>query len=431
MNNNPFYEPRTLLAPFEQGPLVGTFLRDTFFEDRSFPPTDLIEFDFRRGRRRMAPFVAPIIGGKLMERQGFETRVFRAPRIAPVRALRTPDLEPRMIGENIYQPQTKAQRAAELVLQDSIDLDASITRREEWMCREVLVNGSITVNADNGYQMVIGYLEAGSPGNYVSNHTPVTTKWDAGGSDPIADLQRSKRDMIRESGISPNVALFGTDAWSAFLNNANVRAILDNRRINVLTIDPVIESDALTLNTVIDGMQCYEYSDYFEDDAGNLFDMLPPDLVLLASTRVQNKIVYGAFTQLEKTGQVTPHFVTYQQARIPYVYADEEKGHLFYRLTSCPLPMPYDILGFRIVEALAGSAGPFGAKRPTFKKSPEEEKLETEALNAKSSDDLKRLADDEGIDLKGANSKADIVEAIKQGRRTNAVEIAPPAKGKK
>src|SRR5499427_1144750 len=152
---NPAYETKTLLAPFEQWPLVSTFLRDTFFTGREYPPTNLIEFDFRRGRRKMAPFVAPLVGGKLMERQGFETRFFRAPRIAPVRALRTPDLEARMIGENIYSARSPADRAAELLAEDSVYLDEAISRREEWMCRQVLVNGKLTVTADTGYSMVI------------------------------------------------------------------------------------------------------------------------------------------------------------------------------------------------------------------------------------------------------------------------------------
>src|SRR5262252_6564927 len=111
-NMNPNYEPRTLLAPFEQGPLARTFLRDTFFGAREYPPTALVEFDFRRGRRKMAPFVAPLVGGKVMERQGFETRFYRAPRIAPVRALRTPDLEARLPGETINGAGKPADSAA-------------------------------------------------------------------------------------------------------------------------------------------------------------------------------------------------------------------------------------------------------------------------------------------------------------------------------
>lgn len=417
MNNDPNYEPRTLLAPFEQGPLIGTFLRDTFFGAREFPPTPMIEFDFRRGRRRMAPFVAPVIGGKLMERQGYETRSFRAPRIAPVRALRTPDLEPRLIGENIYQPRTAAARAAELLAEDSIFLDEAITRREEWMCREVLINGSLTITADRGYVMNVNYLE--SADGAVSNHEAIAVKWDTDGSDPLGDLERARLNVLKESGVAPNVALFGASARAAFINNASVQNLLHNRRFELGFIQPVIESDQVIRFGTVPGLELYEYSEYFEDDAGTLFPMLPDDLVLLASTRVPNKIVYGAFTQLEDVK--TKRFVTYQTARIPFVYGDEEDGQLFYRLTACPLPMPADVLGFRLLEALGGSAGPFGLKgpkRPFFKPNPEDDKAQTEELNSHTVDELKQIADDEEIDLTGASRKDEIIEAIKGGRRT-------------
>lgn len=356
MNTDPNYEPRTLLEPFLQGPLVHTFLRDTFFGAREYPPTSMVEFDFRRGRRKMAPFVAPLIGGKVMERQGYETRFFRAPRIAPARALRIPDLEARLPGETIYSGRTAADRAAELLAEDSVYLDEAISRREEWMCREVLVNGKITVTAENGYQNVIDYM--GSSAGNADNHTPCTPTWDdLAASDPLMDLERARLDTIRSSGISPNVALFGNTAKEAFIKNTNVQKYLWNRRYELGSVEPIIDSDAVVRFGMVPGMELYHYAEYFEDDAGQLFPMLPDPLVMLLSTNVPNKIVYGAFTQLENAK--TKQFVTYQTSRIPLVYGDEEDGQLWYRLTSCPLPMPADVLGFRILEALPGGAGPF------------------------------------------------------------------------
>jgi len=354
-NMNPNYEPRTLLAAFETGPLSHTFLRDTFFPAREYPPTALVEFDFRRGRRKMAPFVAPLVGGKVMERMGYETRFYRAPRIAPVRALRTPDLEARLPGETIYQGRTAADRAADLIAEDSIFLDEAISRREEWMCRALLINGSITVTADNGYTNVINFMESsqGAP----NNHFVPATKWDQTGSDPLADLEAARLAVIKDSGISPNVVLFGSTAKSAFLNNANVSKFLDSIRFQIATIKPVIVDEAVVIFGQQAGLQYYSYAEYFEDDAGTLYPMLPPELVLLASTNTPNKIVYGAYTQLEDAK--AKRFVTYQSSRIPFVYGEEDDGTLFYRLTSCPLPMPVDVLGWRLVEAVTGATYPF------------------------------------------------------------------------
>jgi hypothetical protein len=446
-NMNPNYEPRTLLAAFEGGPLSHTFLRDTFFPAREYPPTAMVEFDFRRGRRKMAPFVAPLVGGKVMERMGYETRFYRAPRIAPVRALRTPDLEARLPGETIYSAGTPADRAAELLAEDAIFLDEAISRREEWMCRALLLNGSITVTADNGYTNVINFMESsqGTP----NNHFIPTTKWDQAGSDPLADLELARLAVIRDSGISPNVVLFGATAKTAFLNNAKVQQFLDSIRFQIATIKPVIQDEAVVIFGQQAGLQYYSYAEYFEDDAGTLYPMLPPELVLLASTNTPNKIVYGAYTQLEDAKAKS--YVTYQASRIPFVYGDEEDGTLFYRLTSCPLPMPVDVLGWRLVEAITGASYPFptpgrygdeayfapddpNAPKPegkegvdyflpakdTSKEKKAEGNGEENGLESMTVADLKELADDEGVDLAGAHRKDDIIEAIREHRKANS-----------
>src|SRR5215471_2209127 len=471
---NPAYETKTMLEPFKQGPLVPTFLRDTFFGSREYPQTPLIEFDFRRGRRKMAPFVAPLVGGKLMERQGFETRYFRAPRIAPVRALRTPDLEARMMGETIYSQRSPADRAAELLAEDAIFCDEAITRREEWMCRNVLVNGAITVTADTGYQMVIDFTQ--SSAGAANNHYVPSVKWDvSSGSDPLADLEAARLATIKDSGIAPNVALMGVNAAKVFIRNPQVAALLNKLQYSIATIQPVIQAPNVVLIGQVPGMQVYEYADYFEDDTGTIFPMLPDNFVMLLSTTTPNKIVYGAFTQLEDAK--AKRFVTYQESRIPFTYGDEEGGSLFLRLTSCPLPMPVDILGFRIIEALAltypamapdgqptgeeakfveGDAvlapltgeitgGPEEAaqlKEEAAANAEERKKTTSTAnwkttkangnggtqkggaksttgdddLNSYTVDQLKDIAAEEGADLTGCTHKADIINAIESNR---------------
>jgi Phage major capsid protein E len=466
MISNPNYQTKTLLAPFEAGPVVQTFLRDTFFAGREFPPTNLVEFDFRRGRRKMAPFIAPIIGGKVMEREGFETRFFKAPRIAPIRNLRIPDLEPRMFGETIYSGRTPADRAADLLAEDAIYCDEAITRREEWMCREVLVNGALTITADHGYQLNIDFMES-SAGPVDNHETPANGTWDnPTTSTPLEDLETARLNTIAASGIAPNVALFGSAAKQAFIDNVSVQKMLDNRRYELGMVAPVIVSDSVVKFATVPGLECYSYAEYFEDDAGVLFPMLPENLVMLLSTNVQNKIVYGAFTQLEdaKAGR----YVTYQVARIPFVYGDEVNGQLFYRLTSCPLPMPNDVLGWRIIDALPGTlvrgGEPLGDEPdedhlkgrntdgvPYFaptgetfneKSAPEsaaqikealgqdkpfvgnpprrrtdKEEDNGEALEAHTVEELRAIADSEGVSVPADARKGDIIKAIEKARK--------------
>jgi hypothetical protein len=410
----------------------------------------------------MAPFIAPLIGGKIVEREGYETRFFRAPRLAPVRNLRVPDLEARMIGETIYSGRTPADRAAELLADDAIMLDEMITRREEWMCREVLVNGAITVTADHGYVERISFLESAS--GAVDNHfTPLNGKWDTPASTPLGDFEAARLNQIRVSGVAPNVALLGTTAAAAFVNNENVAKFLDSTRFQWATVAPIIQSDSVVRLGRVPGLELYTYAEYFEDDLGQLFPMLPDNLVLLASTNVQNKIVYGAYTQLEDAK--AKRYVTYQTSRIPFVYGDEENGHLFYRLTSCPLPMPNDILAFTLIDAVDPATtldrdptrvpylkrlgeekgereegeGPeltegsdhtpqeesdskFG-KLPGGRTRGEGEGEESDGndtdLDSMTVDELRQTADDEGVDIPSHATKAEIKKAIKKARKAN------------
>lgn len=402
----------------------------------------------------MAPFVAPLIGGKLMERQGFETRFFRAPRIAPVRALRIPELENRQIGENIYSGRSPADRAAELLAEDSVFCDEAISRREEWMCRNVLVNGKLTVTADTGYQLVVDYTE--SSAGAANNHDMPAVKWDQAASDPLQDLETARLNTIKASGIAPNVALFGVNAASVFIRNANVAKLLDNTRYALANISPIIESNAVVRFGRVPGLELYEYAEYFEDDAGTIFPMLPDNFVMILSTETPNKIVYGSFTQLEDAK--AQRFVTYTQARIPFIYGDEEGGSLFYRLTSLPLPMPADILGWRIIEALTLTFPAFvegdavlnaltgeitGGKDEADELKAEAAEAAEKAKEVKSAgtfegapptkaagavkpiedldehtvEELRDIADKEGADLTGVTVKADIIKAIKKNRK--------------
>jgi hypothetical protein len=217
------------------------------------------------------------------------------------------------------------------------------------MCRNVLVNGKITVAADTGYSMVIDYTE--SSAGAANNHDVPAVKWDvASGSDPLADLETARLNVIKASGIAPNVALFGVNAAKVFIRNPQVSTLLDKQRFEIANIAPIIQSNSVVRFGRAPGLELYEYAEYFEDDAGTIFPMLPDNFVMILSTETPNKIVYGAFTQLEDAK--AQRFVTYQTDRIPFVYGDEEGGALYYRLTSCPLPMPADILGMRIIEAL-------------------------------------------------------------------------------
>lgn len=128
--------------------------RQTFFKDRYFPTgdddifaSDKVLTEYRKGDRKMAAFVSSRAGDIPMERRGFEIHEYQPAFIAPSRLLTQDDLRKRGFGEAIYANSTPAQRAARLQRDDLSDMDIRITRREEWMAVQTMINNSCTMQS--------------------------------------------------------------------------------------------------------------------------------------------------------------------------------------------------------------------------------------------------------------------------------------------
>lgn len=61
------YTPRYLAEVVRQAPPVHTFFRDTFFTNVKKSTTERVDIDLVKGDRRMAAFVHPRVGGKVLK----------------------------------------------------------------------------------------------------------------------------------------------------------------------------------------------------------------------------------------------------------------------------------------------------------------------------------------------------------------------------
>lgn len=131
MNTINLYDTRTMMAAIERMMPARTFLRDTFFAEPETFLTTKIDVDFKKGKRKMAPFVAPRVGGVVLDRQGYSTKTYAVPKIAPERVITVDDISQRNMGEAVYSTKTPEQREAELRGKDLSELSEAIARREE------------------------------------------------------------------------------------------------------------------------------------------------------------------------------------------------------------------------------------------------------------------------------------------------------------
>lgn len=334
------YETRTMMAAVEKMMPVKTFFRDTFFSRTETYLTEKIDVDYKKGKRKMAPFVAPRVGGIVMNRQGFSTKSYTPPRVAPERILTKDDISSRAFGEDVYSKRTPEQRAGELLGKDLAELDEFITRREEWMCREILTTGKVTMKGfvdDTGTNTIDEVIDYS-----LSNKEVLldTAKWDVATSKKYEDLKRWRLAVIKSSGRAPNVCIMSSDVVDLFFADAEIQKKFNMFNMKFGNIQPRIVDDSVTyIGTLSElGLEIYSYDEWFLDDAGAEQPMMPTKMVILARIGMAKR-VYGAITQMDNS----ENFVTIEGERVPKVWADNGNDVKMVKVSSRPLPVPEDV----------------------------------------------------------------------------------------
>ena len=90
-----------------------------FFKDRYFPDgktfySEKALIETKKGGRRVAPFVIPVVGGIVQDAEGYRAYEVKAPYIAPKMPITAEELELKAFGESPESGRTPAQRENEI-----------------------------------------------------------------------------------------------------------------------------------------------------------------------------------------------------------------------------------------------------------------------------------------------------------------------------
>lgn len=342
----PDLSTREMMEAFEQTPPVRTFLQKTFFPSEQTHIAEKVEFDVRKGKRIMAPFVSPRKAGKVITRQGFKTNRFTTPKLAPERPLTIDDISSRAIGENIYSQKTPEEREDELLARDVTELEESIARRKEWMCRQVLYEGKLdVVDEEEGIDVQIDF---GFRNIVVLG---ADEQWSLATVNPLVLLRKERKKIIKATGKAPDIAIFSSDVIEDFITNPFVIKAMNVLNMKNIEIKPRVVDPALTFYGRIAelDLDIYTYDEYFLNDEGEEEAMVPLGTVLLGHSQGEGQIEYGLVTQMEDK-----KFCSYEGKLVPKIWADENNEIKKIRLTSRPLPRPFDVESWSVIYVKKG-----------------------------------------------------------------------------
>ena len=340
------FDSRVMLDAHEETHKPRRFLTNLFVPGEETHGEEAIDITIYKGKRKMAPFVAPRAEGRVMKREGRTVKSYKVPYLKPKRPTTANDLLKRNNGVGVYTPQQLQQKAGERLGEDMMELQDSIDRREEWMVATALSSGKIVVSGvvDDGDDAAVvdDEIDFGMDASHNITLTGVAL-WTDSTSNPITNLRDWKRQIAQDSGLSARAVVFGASVSNAFINNTNVKAQLDNRRIESGQIKPEELPDGVTYLGYLNdpGLDVYAYDEWYVDDAGVEQPMVPVDRIIMGSTSARATRHYGPIMDMDAieqgmaVGKVFPKSWTTKDPSVRWLM-----------LQSAPLPILHQIDGF-------------------------------------------------------------------------------------
>lgn len=330
------YTPRYLAEVVRQAPPVYTFFRSLFSNVR-ISPAERIDFDLVKGDRRMAAFVHPRKGGKVLPSTGYETLSYKPPLINPYDITTADQLLNRLPGEEMYSGMTPAQRAAQKQIEEYNRLNDSVIRREEWMCAQAIMTGQIPVVGD-GVNEIIDF-------GFSNTEALAGDKmWGKDKAEIVKNLREWKRKVSVNGFANVDMCIMGWKALNLFLDDLDIRSRLDTKNYGFGVINVKELPNGLTYYGHLNdpSLDIYCYNEHYLDD------WTDPEKPATKPLVNENKIVlinhapnflmgYGLCTYLDDASQ---QWVSAQTARLLRSYVEHHPDRRMLEVQSHPLPIP-------------------------------------------------------------------------------------------
>lgn len=332
-----YTDTAVLLAAYKEQKAPSTFLQSRYFPDGTVFTTAQVLVEYKDGNQKLAPFVSPEVGGKVVRREGYQANAYKPGLIAPKRALTIDNLTQKGFGEALYGELTPAERAVKITADDLTEMDEMIVRRHAQMCAQVMQENALTMNHYGDDNKIIDVKKIEYFNEQNDAVYTVSAKWNTADADILAEVAAITK-LLTKRGLPAQDVIMGYEAADAFLNNEKIQKLLDNRNFNIGAIDPTENFDDAVflgqLNCKGRKMNFIQYDATYIDENGVEKYYIDPKTIIVTAPGcgVTN---YGAITQLDYGNT---EFTTYAEKRVPlYAIKDQVRE---VALRTAPLVQP-------------------------------------------------------------------------------------------
>ena len=312
-------------------PAPQPFILNSFFTALQTETSEEIHFDIASGKRRLAPFVSPIVAGQVVASQGFTTQTFKPAYVKDKRVFDSSRPFKRAIGERIGGELNPAQRLQALLMTDLQDQLNMLTNRQEVMAIEALRTGKVVVEGDNYPKVELDFLRHAD----LTKKLLTTARWGEAGVDPLTDIETWSMLVTQHSGATANTVIMDVKAWQLFSASEKVQKLLDRFR-GADQLNPTVTGAGGRYMGSIGTFDIWVYAGWYEHpDTEAITPFLPDHTVIITSPELEGTRAYGAIRDEEAGFQAVPYFSK--------SWVEKDPAVRYLLLQSAPLPVPYRV----------------------------------------------------------------------------------------
>ena len=350
------YSTNNLIEVVRMAPAPGSFLRSRFFptKPRDIFKTKKVFIERTNEGNLAAPFVIPYSGSKLMEREGYTGEELMPAFLNPARDMSIDQLMKKGIGETLYDEVTPEEREQNYLADDLAFLQRAIQRSQEWMCGQIITAGYVDCAISANDAVRFKYYSGGSFGNKMTfldgSNNP--EYWDGAGVSIYGQISDMANDIDAEYGDLD--LILGASLVKLVMTDSQMVKMLDAANLNIGQINPgAIDFPGVgyigSVNFSGKTLNIYSYNAKATVN-GNEVSYFNPKYAAVMPRTGFGAMKFGSITQME---QEDNKFHTYAAELVPRVIADANSDTRRIEMKSAPLPHPYALDSWRVVQALA------------------------------------------------------------------------------